>query len=814
MHIEELSMLNEINEKILDEEEIKIVDGLQYKEASLPDSMGNSIHKVGTNVTSGKEFDKEKSKLNSVIKNINNKIRSIQNESTYTGKYAVVRGGGDVGEYAGLNFSKNSNASNYETISKLSGVIKSPYKYRVDQRLAGKEKPTYLGPVAFSGDSESVVSYFSPEGKRLATYNAADTEINKQIVLRREFLIDKSVLKNFKNIQGTKDENDSEYSVDAFLIDVLKMRRNDRIVSDIILTIQKNQNKIVEAIYNKNIIVQGCAGSGKTMVMMHRLSRLQNWVHAFNMRDVVILTPNDQYKMYMHAVTEGLAISQITQNTVEEYYNSLISEYDSHLAIKNQIRSEIGIDDRFLKYIYSTRFLGDLDRNYEAVLNNRKNLEPRFRKILQKYGKSAFSVSNFKEYDYPDVYGRYWAEISKEVEERKNKYSSLLFRLEILNNRLLEVSSEEYYKNAKDNYEKVVEEQRTVVLGILKNIITDAEDYYIRDIISDGEESKSTKEAWLFILQASRLDPSIENSVKVCEEANSALKGIEKEKNDIIKTTEKLTEEIKVAKGMLPSEEDKKELEYLKSAAELSSHANVFNSIFEKTINPVLDEYGMKRPMGYHRYDLYARLLFARRYFMKNPLIHRYIFVDEGQDISPLEYNLLYELSDRKSVFNIFGDVNQALFAGHSTTDWNIIDKIFKTEHYYLEENYRNSNQITRHCNERFGMSMKEIGIDGKPVRAITELEMLNEIVKKNMSEGTRIAILVPRTYSKKNYSKKLNSSKITTQNIHPSEIALMYVDEVKGFEFDEVYVVDEKMTFNEKYVAYSRALSNLCIVR
>ena len=43
--------------------------------------------------------------------------------------------------------------------------------------------------------------------------------------------------------------------------------------------------------------------------------------------------------------------------------------------------------------------------------------------------------------------------------------------------------------------------------------------------------------------------------------------------------------------------------------------------------------------------------------------------------------------------------------------------------------------------------------------------------------------------------------------------IALMYVDEVKGIEFDKAYVVVNKMSRNEKYIAYTRALSELILV-
>ena len=43
--------------------------------------------------------------------------------------------------------------------------------------------------------------------------------------------------------------------------------------------------------------------------------------------------------------------------------------------------------------------------------------------------------------------------------------------------------------------------------------------------------------------------------------------------------------------------------------------------------------------------------------------------------------------------------------------------------------------------------------------------------------------------------------------------ITVMYVDEVKGIEFDKVFVVGNKMTQNEKFIAYTRALSELILV-
>ena len=55
--------------------------------------------------------------------------------------------------------------------------------------------------------------------------------------------------------------------------------------------------------------------------------------------------------------------------------------------------------------------------------------------------------------------------------------------------------------------------------------------------------------------------------------------------------------------------------------------------------------------------------------------------------------------------------------------------------------------------------------------------------------------------------------SSTLSDEITKEKVALMYVDEVKGIEFDKVYVVSNKMGKNEKYIAYTRALSELIVV-
>ena len=57
---------------------------------------------------------------------------------------------------------------------------------------------------------------------------------------------------------------------DEFLQELLE-RRSTSEFKNIVFSIQKKQAEIIQAPYKRHMIVQGCAGSGKSMILMHRL---------------------------------------------------------------------------------------------------------------------------------------------------------------------------------------------------------------------------------------------------------------------------------------------------------------------------------------------------------------------------------------------------------------------------------------------------------------------------------------------------------------------------------------------------------------
>ena len=179
---------------------------------------------------------------------------------------------------------------------------------------------------------------------------------------------------------------------------------------------------------------------------------------------------------------------------------------------------------------------------------------------------------------------------------------------------------------------------------------------------------------------------------------------------------------------------------------------NIYQKIFEEAVQKFKAENNINNITGKcHRYDLYAQLLFAMKYYDKKMGKTQFICVDEGQDLALNEYRMIYELNQKNVVFNIYGDTNQLIRLDRGIADWKFLISEFNAERYILNENYRNTNQITRFCNDNFGCDTLQTGVDGPKVREIPRRDLEKELVSLNITTE-RIAILVPRNIPKMKY--------------------------------------------------------------
>ena len=100
--------------------------------------------------------------------------------------------------------------------------------------------------------------------------------------------------------------------------------------------------------------MQGCAGSGKTQIMLHRLSYLLANHSKLSSTNVRIISPSEIYKAFINLEKEILSIDTIDSMTFEEYYIDLVRKYDSNYMATLPLFDERKVFGNAISVIYKS----------------------------------------------------------------------------------------------------------------------------------------------------------------------------------------------------------------------------------------------------------------------------------------------------------------------------------------------------------------------------------------------------------------------------------------------------------------------------
>lgn len=141
--------------------------------------------------------------------------------------------------------------------------------------------------------------FFAPGGKFEGT-----------LLRKRQYKIEDNTLINiFDNSINIDDE---------FLQDVLATSSSSK-MKNVVNTIQEEQNKVIRNLEDKNLIVQGIAGSGKTSVALHRIAFLLYRLEHLNSNNILIFSPNNIFTEYISNVLPELGEDNTLQTTFDDY---------------------------------------------------------------------------------------------------------------------------------------------------------------------------------------------------------------------------------------------------------------------------------------------------------------------------------------------------------------------------------------------------------------------------------------------------------------------------------------------------------------
>ena len=657
---------------------------------------------------------------------------------------------------------------------------------------------------------------------------------------------------------------------DEFLQELLE-RRSTPEFKNIVFSIQKKQGEIIQAPYNRNMIVQGCAGSGKSMIMLHRLPIiLYDNPKSLNRSNLYIITPSQMYIDMAENMRHQLEISDIKMGTIEQYFDYCIQKYAGHKAGEyGKISYHKKLTSEKEKYIYSKECIEDihsfLDKNCKMDMSF---LEPASQTLsvplnLVDSGKNYLSqirsrVLNCQKIINANnvILSQYYAEIRDTLDALDSLSTVLRHRKDnTIRNINRAISKEKKIisdaQKKMKTYDPVVNaqaiENRKIEINeandkieFLKSTLDSVyeDDGYFKKLVNIGEKLQEALNIFENLKKEyaqnddDTINEAVNNIGKIIGAYFMILWDLSKVEDKYSEYQESIAELLGKAQSCVNilQNENKKYLEYsyfteIKNKCDLLIQMN--ESIVKNAYAFIMNKIGIKesdngkiRALSCSPY-LYLQILYQFQGRPNNGF-ESFLSTDEAQGIAPEELRLLYNINDGKTVFNMFGDVYQHIEGTKGIDSWSEYADILTSDMYEMQENYRNALQITEFCNKQFGMNMSAINTPGKGVHEIlSDEEFYNEMISQlvDTQRAGLAAILVGDDKEARYllnrfgaYENKFHDMTIEEFSIHRTRWNIINIDDAKGLEFSTVIVLSGRMSRNEKYIAYTRALDELFV--
>lgn len=593
------------------------------------------------------------------------------------------------------------------------------------------------------------------------------------IGLKRIFSFSNSNLESFSDEVNIYNNGEIDYEkvapnklADPFLINIIQSNRKNRQIQDIVSSIQNNQYEIIVSDFNSNILVNGCAGSGKTMIMYHRLSYLAyNDANNFKSNNVYAITPSELFSSLFNKLTEDLRIPEINNLS---YINTIDNIIDRYSLDNNLVITEVKKTN--------------LDRNTENY-------------------SEFLDAEKYKEFQ-DNLYM-----ISEKTEEFSNWFISYI-NSDLKNNDIDEITDAEFYRTLALNKDlgAIIDNRIRGSRFTKKGKPHEVKDQKGR-IITIQDEKYIPRELASYSLE------NVRYTVKDNEGLEKRIKAYENAMEHLLGTKVKMGNDgpLKVQNDYMKSERMfSASLTLLNLEKALRGFQKFFVDHDDSSIFLYMCKFACVKTLG----ENYPR--YIEKVYTLNALALKYgnlteervlLFLDEFQNYSEFEINTLKKPFNNFAM-NLYGDFDQRMENKGAELDY--FNREINVNSFELNENYRNAMEITEYINTKLNKCMLPIGIHGS-------------VLEKNIDDCVfkldgRTAIISDLDY---NLVKKLVEDKIDKNSellnddgmLDYERFNIINVHDCKGLEFDTVYVLDMNMSNNEKYVAYTRALSNLIII-
>ncbi len=674
--------------------------------------------------------------------------------------------------------------------------------------------------------------------------------------------------------------------VDDLLDERLKENRNDAKLRNIISTIQESQYDIIYEDIRQSFVVQGCAGSGKSQCLIHRLFFLRDSLREKGWDKVLLITPTELFRNYSRELMHRYHLEDVNNNSLAGFYKTLLESYDQRFK-NRQYRFELTeefLPDEYLSLAYDLHQISEIDDEIDNAIRKHVGeahtlldigsvpehidsdyvdaLSKQIEKAIADFDKKSEELS--KDPEYKDSLSfladaeKQLAAMQKRAREHEEKADQLVKEkraFDKLYEELAEAEKElqEWSRADMDGKKKLLKSYEDSIrrYGNIESVDEGKRERYRKaftevidatlpygKVFKDAEETREILKGLIQLAKEELMTFTNELPAK------EWLKRFERRSRDNTDHRQDVSEKIadlnekiaSISERIATLSEEKGSIENQRLAHRAALERTKYylsrmeSSVFEQEIwnklSPLKERYGittvesMEMPDGHTKQTriLYkSDLLF---YLMVYKKLHgtegvpelTLVCIDEGQDLHSADYNLLRELYP-KAVFNVFGDTNQVLHSSCGISDWKTetgIEKLFS-----LNTNYRNDPAIAAFCNKRFGSIMDAYGesSDSSSVQIISNADDLRTCLEKKdkpiiVKDRAMFKMFLLETKMDEAAFDYLDTKSISEAN---DRIRCYTIFAAKGLEFPKAVVYAKGMNNNQKTVACTRAMSDLC---
>ena len=254
--------------------------------------------------------------------------------------------------------------ANREIDNKIKLVLKNPYQVHVDYN---SNPELYIGNQKIPG---WITDWADDQAQIYYQYKIyiGNKDIGLNLVRMVRFLDGK--YSRYEDLYNKNANNDELVVADEYLKKIIKANQENKKVHDIVASIQQNQYDIISSNKEKSMLVLGCAGSGKTMILMHKIHYMEYNDKNLNMNDIMIISPTDILAGESRQLSRLLHVDRILQSTSSRFYLKLCVDMMEKIGVSYEsfgVCDENIIENNYYQYdeleLFKDAVYMDLENN-------------------------------------------------------------------------------------------------------------------------------------------------------------------------------------------------------------------------------------------------------------------------------------------------------------------------------------------------------------------------------------------------------------------------------------------------------------------